>query len=121
VFKRWGFDTGEIPPDTFILKTTYLDNHLLSPAYLARMENMKKTNPTRWKIEALGDFVTLDKLIFQNYTVEDFDYEKVKGQLLVGMDFGFIADPTAIIASLLDEENKKIYIFKEWSGKGKTN
>ena len=121
VFKRFGFDTGEVPPDTFILKTTYLDNPLLSPAYITRMENMKKTNPTRWKIEALGDFVTLDKLIFQNYTVKDFDYEKVKGQLLVGMDFGFIADPTAIIASLLDEEEKKIYIFKEWQGKGKTN
>lgn len=85
------------------------------------MDDMKRTNPTRWKIEALGDFVTLDKLIFQNYKVEDFDYEKVKGQLLVGLDFGFIADPSVIIASLLDEENKRIYIFKEWQGQGYTN
>lgn len=85
------------------------------------MDDMKRTNPTRWKIEALGDFVTLDKLIFQNYKVEDFDYEKVKGQLLVGLDFGFITDPSVIIASLLDEENKKIYIFKEWQGQGYTN
>lgn len=121
VYKRWGFDTGITPPDTFILKTTYLDNNFLSPAYLERMENMKLTNPTRWKIEALGDFVSLDRLVFQNYKVEDFDYEQVKGQLLVGLDFGFITDPSVIIASLLDEENKRIYIFKEWQGQGKTN
>ena len=121
VFKRFGFDTGIVPPNTFILKSTYLDNEYLSQDYLQRMDDMKRTNPTRWKIEALGDFVTLDKLIFQNYKVEDFDYEKVKGQLLVGLDFGFITDPSVIIASLLDEENKKIYIFKEWQGQGYTN
>jgi phage terminase large subunit len=121
VFKRWGFDTGIVPENTFILKTTYLDNEYLSPDYIARMELMRETNPTRWKIEALGDFVSLDRLIFQNYKVEEFDYTTTKGQLLVGMDFGFVADPTAIIASLLDEENKTIYIFKEWQGQGKTN
>jgi phage terminase large subunit len=80
------------------------------------MENMKITNPTRWRIEALGDFCNLDKLIFNNYVVEDFDFEKVKGQLLVGMDFGFVSDPSTIVASLLDEENKTIYIFREWGG-----
>ena len=121
VFKRFGFDTGIVPPNTFIQKTTYLDNPHLSPDYLARMEHMKQTNPTRWKIEALGDFVSLDKLIFQNYTVEEFDYTQLKGQLLVGLDFGFITDISALVASILDEENKTIHIFKEWGDTGKTN
>ena len=121
VYKRFGFDTGIIPPDTFVLKTTYLDNPYLSPDYIKRMENMRITNPTRWKIEALGDFVSLDKLIFQNYVVEEFDYRTIKGQLLLGLDFGFIADPSVIIASILNEEAKTIHIFKEWSGQGKTN
>lgn len=121
VFKYFGFDTGIVPPNTFILKTTYLHNPFLSPDYIQRMENMKQTNPTRWKIEALGDFVSLDRLIFNNYTVEDFDYTKIGGQLLVGMDFGFIADPSCIVASLLNESEKTIHIFKEWQGQGKTN
>lgn len=121
VFKRWGFDTGIVPDNTFILKTTYLDNPHLSPDYLQRMEQMKETNPTRWRIEALGDFVSLDKLIFQNYSVEDFDYKTIKGELLLGMDFGFIADPSVIVASILDEDSKCIHIFKEWEGQGKTN
>lgn len=121
VYRRFGFDTGVVPPDTFILKTTYLDNPFLSEDYKARMEHMRATNPTRWKIEALGDFVSLDKLIFQNYVVEEFDYKTIHGQLLVGLDFGFIADPSAIVASILNENEKTIHIFKEWSGQGKTN
>ena len=82
---------------------------------------MQFANPTRWRIEALGDFVSLDRLIFQNYRVEEFDYTTLKGQLLVGLDFGFIADPSVIVASILNEEEKTIHIFKEWSGQGKTN
>jgi phage terminase large subunit len=85
------------------------------------MEQMKETNPTRWRIEALGDFVSLDKLIFNNYLVEDFDFKTIKGELLLGMDFGFIADPSVIVASILDEDNKCIHIFQEWEGQGKTN
>lgn len=121
VFKRFGFDTGIVPPNTFIKKTTYLDNPYLSQDYIARMEQMKETNPTRYKIEAEGLFVSLDRLIFQNYKVEEFDYTTIQGQLLVGLDFGFQADPSVIVASILNEEDKTIHIFKEWGGQGKTN
>lgn len=121
VYKRFGFDTGIAPPNTFILKTTYLDNPYLSPDYIERMEHMKLTNPTRWKIEALGDFVSLDKLVFQNYRVEEFNHADIKGQLLVGLDFGFINDISALTASILDEDNKKIYVFNEWGDTNKTN
>ena len=121
VFKRFGFDTGITPPDTFILKTTYLDNPHLSTDYIQRMENMKLLNPTRWKIEALGEFVSLDKLIFNNYMVEEFNHEAIKGELLCGLDYGFINDISAFVASILDEENKRIYIFKEWGDTNKTN
>lgn len=121
VYKRFGFDTGIIPPNTFVLKTTYLDNPYVSQDYIQRMEEMKRTNPTRWKIEALGDFVSLDRLVFNNYRVEEFNHADIKGELLVGLDFGFINDISALTASILDEDNKRIYIFKEWGDTGKTN
>ena len=121
VYKRFGFDTGIVPQDTFILKTTYLDNPHLSQDYIQRMENMKRTNPTRWKIEALGNFVSLDKLVFQNYKVEEFNHADIQGELLIGMDFGFINDVSTIVASILDETNGRIYVFKEWGATGKTN
>lgn len=121
VYKRFGFDTGITPPNTFILKTTYLDNPYLSEDYIKRMEQMRLTNPTRWKIEALGDFVSLDKLIFNNWKIEEFKHAEIKGELLVGMDFGFINDVSTIVSSILDEDNKRIYIFREWGATGKTN
>lgn len=121
VFKRFGFDTGIVPPNTFILKTTYLDNPYLSQDYIERMENMRLTNPTRWKIEALGDFVSLDKLIFQNYKVEEFNHTEIKGELIVGMDFGFVNDVSTIVASIVDTNSNRIYIFKEWGDTNKTN
>ena len=121
VYKRFGFDTGIIPPNTFVKKTTYLDNPYLSKDYIQRMEQMRLTNPTRWKIEALGDFVSLDKLVFQNYTVEEFDHAELKCELIIGMDFGFINDVSTIVASMLNEDEKSIHIFKEWGSTGKTN
>lgn len=122
VYKYFGFDTGITPDNTFILKTTYLDNGFLSHEYHERMEILKKRNYTRWKIEALGDFVSLDRLVYDGYwKCEDFDYTKIKGELLVGLDFGFVNDVSALTASILDEENKKLYVFKEWGDTGKTN
>lgn len=121
VYKRFGFDTGITPENTFILKTTYLDNPYLSEDYIQRMENMRLTNPARWKIEALGDFVSLDKLIFNNWKIEEFNHVAIKGDLLVGMDFGFVNDLSTIVSSVLDEENKRIYIFKTWGATNKTN
>lgn len=121
VYKRFGFDTGIVPPNTFIQKTTYLDNPYLSQDYLQRMEDMRRTNPTRWKIEALGDFVTLDKLVYNNWRVEEFNHAMLPGQLCIGLDFGFVNDTSALVASIVNEKNKTIHIFKEWGDVGKTN
>lgn len=120
VYKYFGFDTGIVPDNTFILKTTYLDNTFLDQSYHQRMENLKNRNYSRWKIEALGDFVSLDRLVYDGYwKMEDFDYKQLQGQLLIGMDFGFTNDPSVIVASLLVDQN--IYVFQEWGDTGKTN
>ena len=121
VYKYFGFDTGITPPNTFILKSTYLDNPFLGENVAERYEALKQRDYRRWQIEALGDFVSLDKLVFQNYKVEEFDHTKINGTLLCGLDYGFVNDISAFVASLLDEENKKIYIFKIWGDTNKTN
>ena len=124
VYKYFGFDTGIIPPDTFILKTTYLQNKWCDDATIKRMERLKERNPARYKIEAEGNFATLDKLVY-SYTVEEFDYKQILKQpntnLIVGLDFGYINDPSALVASVVDEDNKKLYIFDEFSRKGMLN
>ena len=101
--------------------TNYLDNRFLPQSYIDSLLLLKGTNPAYYKIYALGEFGSLDKLIFSNWRVAAFNHEEIKGELMIGLDFGFVNDPTALIASLLVEEEKKIYIFKEKFEKGLLN
>lgn len=100
--------------DCFVLKTTYLDNRFLDKEYINSLNLMKKTNPDKYKVYALGEWGTLGKTIFDkniHWRVEDFDYEDVAHhKMIVGMDFGFTNDPTSLVQSFVDEANKIIYI-----------
>lgn len=82
---------------------------------------MKATNEVYYKIYALGEFGSLDKLVYNNWQKMDFDPTKIKGQLLCGLDFGYTNDPTMFMASILVEEERRIYVFKEWGGTGFLN
>lgn len=121
VYTYFGFDSGIVPPNTFILKSTYLDNPFLGANVAERYEALKQRDYQRWQIEALGDFVSLDRLVFQNVKVEEFNHADIKGQLICGLDYGFVNDISAFVASLLDEDNKKLYVFKIWGDTNKTN
>lgn len=117
-YKYW-FEKGT-PPKTKIIKTTYKDNRFLPPDYIASLERMKETNFTYWNIYANGEFCSLDKLIYTNWR----QYDEVPPQnlpILIGLDFGYINDASALIVSRIDEENKKIYIYDEHYEKGLLN
>ena len=120
VYRKW-FESGTVYKNTMILHTTYKHNKFLPKEYIEALQEKEKTNYTYYKIYALGEFCTLDKLIFTNWQEEEFDYTRIKGALLVGLDFGFINDTSALVASIIDEEAKRIYIFNEWGDVGKTN
>ena len=117
VYQKW-FVNGT-PANTFILHTTYKDNKFLPKEYIEALLEKQKSNPTYYKIYALGEFCTLDKLVYYNWKVEDFDHTQIKGKLLIGLDFGYTNDPTALVASVMTD--KKIYIFKAWVDTNKTN
>ncbi len=119
VYKRWFEPNAEIPDDTFILKTTYRDNRFLTEDYIKTLEDKIKTNPTYYKIYALGEFCSLDKLVYNNWEVKD--KENFDGELCVGVDWGFVNDPSVVIASLVNEKARELYIFDEGYAKGLTN
>lgn len=123
VYKRWFAEGAEYEEaETLILKTTYKDNRFLPDKYVKAIEAKAKTNPTYYRIYALGEFCSLDKLVFANcYRVEEFDHTKLVGKLLVGLDFGFVNDISALVASVMDEAAGRIYVFREWGDTNKTN
>lgn len=104
-----------------VIKTNYLDNKFLPKEYIDSLLILRKTNPTYYGIYALGEFGSLNKLVFDYWKVEPIDISKVNGTLLCGLDFGYVNDPTAFICSLLDEDNKKLYVFQEFFEKGLLN
>lgn len=119
VYKRWFDKDAVVDEDTFILKTTYKDNKFLPPDYVKALENMIRTNPTYYRVYALGEFCSLDKLVYSNWKIQEFDYTQIDGQLCIGLDFGFSADTTALIASIVTKD--AVYIFREWGNTGLTN
>lgn len=120
VFKRWFIEGVVIPDNTCILKTTYKDNQFLPQAYIDALEAKINTNPTYYKIYALGEFCSLDKLVYNNWEIGEIP-DTTKFDLLLGCDFGFTNDMTAFIVSFRDEANKTIYIKDEYCKTGMVN
>ena len=80
-------DTGAL-----IVRTTYRDNKFLPVAYVENLERMKIFNPTYYRIYALGEFASLDKLVYTNWRKEEFNPDEVPGTHIFGLDFGYKGD-----------------------------
>ena len=121
---HWLHDFCEVnPPTSFtFIHSTYKDNPFLNAEYVAELEELYTRNPQKARVFCDGEWgIDADGLVFHNWKVQEFDHAEINGQLMVGLDFGFVNDISAIVASIMDEANKRIYIFKEWGATGKTN
>lgn len=125
VYGYWFADSAVIPENTSVVHTTWNDNEFLPQEYVDSLLNMAKNNPTYYKIYALGQFATLDRLIFENYKVEQFNHidilKRPKTKAYFGLDFGYTNDPTAFIACIVSESDKRIYIYDEFYQKELVN
>lgn len=112
----------EIDSGAKIYKTTYKDNRFLDSITKTELEALRHRNPTYYRIYALGEFATLDKLVFPEYDCRIIPEEEVKElPLLVGLDFGYVNDPSALICVRYNRPKKKIYITSEYTKKGMLN
>lgn len=98
-----------------IYHSTYKDNRFLDEQTKEEIEDLKNRNLAFYKIYALGEYATLDKLIFENYETRIISKEEVAIlPLFIGLDFGYVNDPSALIVVRYDEVNKIIYITQEY-------
>ncbi len=119
----YGYFFANTPPDdTKIIQTTYKDNRFLPPEYCATLEDMRRRSPAYYRIYALGEFATLDKLVFPCVERRIVAEEECKGlRFWCGLDFGYVNDPSALVWGYYDEENRRIYITGEYVRKGLLN
>ena len=118
VYRRWFKKGAVITEDTVIHKSTYKDNRFLPPEYVETIEKMSRTNPTYYRIYALGEFASLDKLVFNNWRVGRIE-DTHDWNLLCGLDFGFTNDPTAFIVSF--QKDRTLFISQEYVKTGLLN
>ena len=108
--------------NTLIYQTNYKSNRFLDELTKQNIEELANRNPAYYKIYALGEFATLDKLVFPTYQKRLINRDEV-AQLTsyFGLDFGYINDPSAFIHLKIDEQNKRIYFLEEYVRKGLLN
>lgn len=123
--KNWVYDyffVRELPLNVEVIKTTYLDNKFLNDEYRQELERLKDRNPAYYRIYCLGEFATLDKLVFPTYTTKIVSEKDIQGlKRWIGLDFGYINDPSAIVWGFIDTVKKKIYVSGEYVRRGMRN
>ena len=121
--KRRFFDVKD--DDILASTTTYKCNEYLGEDDIQVFEKMKLNNPRRYNIEGLGNWGIAEGLVYENFEELEFDIEDIKRRNNIksafGLDFGYTNDPTAFICTLVDLDNKEIYIFDEHYQKAMTN
>ena len=120
---HWLYDYTVInPPSSSIFHhSTYKDNPFLNAEYIQALDEMEVRNPAKYRVYGLGEWgVDIEGLVITNWKLQSFDaMELAAGGLehRAGIDLGWI-DPTAIIDTLYDRENKVIYVFNEFYKSG---
>ncbi|ASB97441.1 PBSX family phage terminase large subunit [Streptococcus equi] len=110
------------PKNTVVYQTTYKDNRFLDDVTRENIEELANRNEAYYKIYALGQFATLDKLIFPKYEKKILNKDKLSHlPSFFGLDYGFINDPSAFLHVKIDDNNKKLYILEEYVRKNLTN
>ena len=119
----WLFNFTQVePPASFIYHhSTYKDNPFLNAEYIASLDEMATRNPAKYRVYGLGEWgVDSEGLVITNWRAEEFDYMALAARGLehrAGMDVGWV-DPSAIIDTLYDKQNKIIYVFNEFYKSG---
>lgn len=110
------------PKNTVVYQTTYKDNRFLDALTRENIEELANRNEAYYKIYALGEFATLDKLVFPKYTkalLNKDDLRQIPSYF--GLDYGFINDPSAFMHVKIDDDRKRLYVVEEYVKKGLTN
>ncbi|HEL2312238.1 TPA: PBSX family phage terminase large subunit [Streptococcus suis] len=110
------------PKNTVVYQTTYKDNRFLDKITRENIEELANRNEAYYKIYALGEFATLDKLVFPKYERKLLNKDNMRHlPSYFGLDYGFINDPSAFMHVKIDDENRKLYIMEEYVRKNLTN
>lgn len=117
--KKRFFDAPADDVDAY--SNNYLVNEFLDETDRRVFERLKEENPRRYAVAGLGEWGIADGLIYENWTVDDFDHTTLgekddtawQYRTFFGLDYGYSHDPTAFIAFAANNVSKELWIFDE--------
>lgn len=110
------------PKRVRIYHTNYKNNRFLDAENRQTIEELAERNPAYYRIYALGEFATLDKLVFPKFEKRVLDKAALKTlPSFFGLDFGYVNDPSAFMHVKIDEANKTLYVVEEFVKKQMLN
>ena len=117
----WADDQTEYHSDDLsILKTWYIHNDFLTADDVRDLENEK--DDYFYQVYTLGNWGVLGDVIFTNWETRDLtDMREQFTNPRHGLDFGFSADPAALVRTHYDHTRDTIYIYGELYERGLTN
>lgn len=102
--------------------STYKDNRFIDDQTRKTIEQLAKTNEAYYKIYALGEFATLDKLVFPKYEKRLINRDDINHlPSYFGLDFGYTNDITAFVHVKVDKSNRMLYVLDEYTKTGMMN
>ena len=108
--------------DTLFVHSTYRNNKFLDEVTIKQLVQLQERNPNYYKIYALGEFSTLDKLVFNAWEIKHIDHTEIADLTQYhGLDFGYVNDPSALMIIKHDPDKKIIYITREFVRDGLLN
>lgn len=101
----------EQPENVEMIKSTYKDNPFLEQTIIDMIESKRGDGTSNfWRVYGLGELGVAEGLIFDNWSVEEFDIYKFE-HYCNGLDWGFSQDPFAFVRCAY--ENNILYICNE--------
>lgn len=118
----WLYDfCNNLPSDAVFIHSTYKDNPFLDKSYVEQLEKLIVSNPAKARIFCFGEWGTDPSgLVITNWRTQNLDaYALAKSGFKhrCGCDLGF-TDPSAVIETFYDADNKTIYVTNEYYKRG---
>lgn len=88
--------------------STYKDNPFLEQKVIDEIESLQWKNKSLWQVYGLGQRAVVEGLVFPKIEIVDYVPREAYRRRYIGIDYGYSADPTAIIEVMFWKD--KIYI-----------
>jgi phage terminase large subunit len=120
--KFWITDTMA-RDDCKVIHSTYKDNPYIDNTIVRKLEQRAKTDENFYKVYTLGEWGSLEGLVFKFKTNWDYytDEPKEYDAEYWGMDFGFSKSWTALVRVRVDYSKSILYLREYLAVRGKTN